>query len=75
MARPVPTKGFLYLNPEAAMRFAPFRCTHRPPPVLHALSTGTEPKSQRHCRKLYDADMMSIMDNRLTPPPPLHISF
>ena len=33
MAHPVPTKAFLQPSPEAAMLFAPFRCTHPPPPV------------------------------------------
>jgi len=37
MAHPVPTKGFLQLSPEAAMLFAPFGCTHSPPPVLPCL--------------------------------------
>ena len=34
MALPVPTKSLLKTNPDAAMLFAPFRCTHPPPPVL-----------------------------------------
>ena len=34
MALPVPTKSFLKTSPDAAMLFAPFGCTHPPPPVL-----------------------------------------
>ena len=34
MARPVPIKDQLQLSLEAAMLFAPFGCTHPPPPVL-----------------------------------------
>jgi len=30
----VPTKAFLEPNPDTAMLFALFRCTHPPPPVL-----------------------------------------
>jgi len=33
MALPVPTKVFLQANPDTAMLFAPFGCTHPPPPV------------------------------------------
>ena len=33
MAHPVPTKPFLQPSTEAAMLFAPFGCTHPPPPV------------------------------------------
>ena len=33
MALPVPTKLLLKANPDAAMLFAPFGCTHLPPPV------------------------------------------
>ena len=33
MAHPVPSKAFLQTSPEAAMLFAPFGCTHPPPPV------------------------------------------
>jgi len=33
MAHPMPTKGFLKLSSEAHMLFAPFGCTHPPPPV------------------------------------------
>ena len=33
MAHPVPTKGFLQPSPEAAMLFAPFRCTHPHSPI------------------------------------------
>jgi len=33
MAHPVPTEAYLQPSPEAAMLFAPFRCTHVPPPV------------------------------------------
>jgi len=31
---PEPTKTFLKLSPETAILFAPFRCTHPPPPIL-----------------------------------------
>jgi len=37
MAHLVPTKGFLQPSPEAAMLFAPFGCSHSPPPVLPCL--------------------------------------
>ena len=40
MALPVPTKSFLETGPDTAMLFAPFRCTHPPPPVP-ALLDGT----------------------------------
>jgi len=33
MALPVPTKLLLKTSPDAAMLFAPFGCTHLPPPV------------------------------------------
>jgi len=33
MALPVPTKSLLKMSPDAAMLFAPFGCTHPPPPV------------------------------------------
>ena len=33
MALPVPTKSLLKMSPDVAMLFAPFRCTHPPPPV------------------------------------------
>jgi len=39
MALPVPTKSLLKMNPVMAMLFAPFRCTHPPPPVLPFLLT------------------------------------
>jgi len=38
MAHPVLTKIFLKLNPDSAMLFAPFRCTH-PLPVLLLMET------------------------------------
>ena len=34
MAFPVPTKSFLQTSPDTAMLFAPFWCTHPPPPIL-----------------------------------------
>jgi len=34
MALPVPTRSLLKMSPDAAMLFAPFGCTHPPPPVL-----------------------------------------
>ena len=33
MAYPAPTKGHSKLSPNAAMLFAPFGCTHPPPPA------------------------------------------
>ena len=33
MAVPVPTKLLLKMNPDAAMLYAPFGCTHPPPPL------------------------------------------
>ena len=39
MALPVPTKSLLKMSSDAAMLFAPFRCTHPPPPVLPFLFT------------------------------------
>ena len=39
MALPVLTKTFLLWSPDTAMLFAPFRCTHPPPPVLPFLLT------------------------------------
>jgi len=41
MAYPVPTKVFLKLSPDTAMLFAPFECTHPPPPVPPFLLTQT----------------------------------
>ena len=39
MALPVPTKSLLRTSPDAAMLFAPFWCTHPPPPVPPFLLT------------------------------------
>ena len=39
MALPVPTKSLLKTSPDAAMLFAPFGCTHPPPPVPPFLLT------------------------------------
>jgi len=39
MALPVPTKSLLKMSPDAAMLFAPFRCTHPPPPLPPFLFT------------------------------------
>ena len=39
MALPVPTKSLLKISPDMAMLFAPFGCTHPPPPVLPFLLT------------------------------------
>ena len=39
MAIPVPTKSFLRTSPDATMLFAPFGCTHSPPPVPPFLLT------------------------------------
>ena len=39
MTLPVPTKSLLKMSPDAAMLFAPFGCTHPPPPVLAFLLT------------------------------------
>ena len=45
MALPVPTKSLLKKSPDAAMLFAPFGCTHPPPPVP-PFSAHAEPKSK-----------------------------
>ena len=37
MALPVPTKTFLSRSPDTAMLFAPFGCTHPPPPAPPSL--------------------------------------
>ena len=34
MSLPVPTKSLLKTSLDAAMLFAPFWCTHPPPPIL-----------------------------------------
>jgi len=39
MALPVPAKLLLKTSPDVAMLFAPFRCTHPPPPVPPFLLT------------------------------------
>ena len=39
MALPVPTKAYLQVSPDTAMLFAPFGCTHPPPPVPPFLLT------------------------------------
>ena len=39
MALPVPTRSLLKTNPDAAMLFAPFGCTHPSPPVPPFLLT------------------------------------
>jgi len=39
MALPVPTKSLLKMSSDAAMFFAPFGCTHPPPPVPPFLQT------------------------------------
>ena len=39
MALPVPTRSLLNMSPDAAMLFAPFGCTHPPPPVPPFLLT------------------------------------
>ena len=39
MAFPVPTKLLLKTSPDAATLFAPFGCTHPPPPVPPFLLT------------------------------------
>jgi len=39
IALPVPTKSLLKMSPDAAMLFAPFRCTHPPHPVPPLLLT------------------------------------
>ena len=45
MALPVPTKLLLKTSPDAAMLFAPFECTHPPPPVLpFRLTQNLSPK-------------------------------
>ena len=39
MALLVPTKSLLKMSPDATMLFAPFGCTHPPPPVPPILLT------------------------------------
>ena len=39
MVFPVPTKLLLKMSPDTAMLFAPFGCTHPPPPVPPFLLT------------------------------------
>ena len=39
MALPVPTRLLLNMSPDTAMLFAPFGCTHPPPPVPPFLLT------------------------------------
>jgi len=39
MALPVPTKLLLKMSPDVAMLYAPFGCTHPPPPVPPFLLT------------------------------------
>jgi len=39
MALPVPTKSLQRTSPDVAMLFAPFRCTHPPPPLPPFLLT------------------------------------
>jgi len=34
IALPMPTKSLLKTSPDTAMLFAPFGCTHPPPPIL-----------------------------------------
>jgi len=41
MALPVPTKAFLQASLDTVMLFAPFRCTHPPPPSHPFCSRGT----------------------------------
>jgi len=50
MAHPVLSEGFLQLSPEAAMLFAPFKCTH-PPPHVPSFLLVQNLKYQGHCRK------------------------
>ena len=50
MALPVPTKTFLLRSPDTAMLFAPFGCTHPPPPVPpFLLSQNLSPKVIAGC--------------------------
>jgi len=50
VALPVPTKSLLKTNPDVAMLFAPFGCTHPPPPVLPFLLTRNHsPKDIAGC--------------------------
>jgi len=42
---PVPTQSFLEMSPDVAMLFAPFGCTHLPPPIpLFLLKQNLSPK-------------------------------
>ena len=57
MALPVPTKAFLQVSPDTPMLFAPFGCTHPPPPVppfllTHNLSPKHIAESDIHVMKL-----------------------
>ena len=53
MALLVPNKAFLQASPDIAMLFAPFRCTHPPPPVPpFLLMQNLSPKG--HCQKWYN---------------------
>ena len=44
-----PTKGLSQPSPDMAMQFAPFGCTHPPPPVL-SFFAHTESISKGHCQ-------------------------
>ena len=64
MAHPPPTKSFSRPSPEAAMLPRLSAETHPPPPSCPALSAGTEPKSQGHCRKsdITDESLLPSVD-------------
>ena len=50
MALPVPTKTFLSRSPDTAMLFAPFGCTHPPPPAPPSLlAQSLSPKDIAGC--------------------------
>ena len=60
MALPVPTKSLLKASPDAAMLFAPFRCTHPPPPVPPFLLTqNLSPKD------IAGSDIMKLNDEHI----------
>ena len=50
LAYPAPTKGCSKLSPDTAMLFAPFGCTHPPPPAPpFLLAQSLSPKDIAGC--------------------------
>ena len=61
MALPVPTRSLLRTSPDAAMLFAPFGCTHPPPPVPPFLLTRTQNLTQNLSPKVIaGSDIMKL---------------